>query len=300
MRSPRYTILIANRRTGAVRRLSVSRRTVAMALTVVLGLPALLALGTRGADVAELDALRAMNETLQLENDGYREATGELTEQISSLQNALGHLSDQAELDPATRRAIDQLPALVRSRATGGGLGAAAVPAVRPTEEKSPESTFGILRDLLGSLENRLASVKTRIESQQALVRATPSSWPVVGWYTSAFGTRKDPFTGQPDFHAGLDIAANRGTPVRATADGTVQTAAYQGNYGNAIVVQHGFGLSTRFGHLSGFAVRPGQQVKRGQVIGYVGSTGRATSAHLHYEILIGGQPIDPLRLLGK
>jgi murein DD-endopeptidase MepM/ murein hydrolase activator NlpD len=299
MRSPRYTILIANRRTGAIRRLTLSRRTMALALSALLGGPAMLALGTRGADVAELDALRAINDTLQIENESYREATGELTEQIASLQNALGQLSDQAELDPATRRAIENLPAVVRSRATGGGLGASRTVA-RAAEDKTPESTFGILRDLLGSLESRLASVKTRIESQQALVRATPSSWPVVGWYTSAFGTRKDPFTGLPDFHAGLDIAANRGTPVKATADGTVQSAAYQGNYGNAIVVHHGFGMSTRFGHLSGFAVRPGQQVRRGQVIGYVGSTGRATSSHLHYEILINGQPINPIRLLGK
>ena len=299
MRSPRYTILIANRRSGAVRRLTLSRRAMVLSLSALLGGPAMLALGTRGADVAELDALRAMNETLQLENESYREATGELTEQIASLQSALGQLSDQAELDPATRQAIENLPAVVRSRASGGGM-AGGRSATRPAPQKSPEGTFDILRDLLGSLESRLASVKTRIESQQALVRAAPTSWPVVGWYTSAFGTRKDPFTGQPDFHAGLDIAANRGTPVKAGADGTVESAAYQGNYGNAIVVHHGYGMATRYGHLSGFAVRPGQQVKRGQVIGYVGSTGRATSAHLHYEVLVNGQPINPLRLLGR
>ena len=117
---------------------------------------------------------------------------------------------------------------------------------------------------------------------------------------TSLFGSRKDPFTGQPDYHTGLDISADRGTPVRATADGTVESAGYQGNYGNAIVVAHGFGIGTRFGHLSQFAVRPGQKVKRGEVIGYVGATGRATSPHLHYEILINGQPINPLRILTR
>jgi murein DD-endopeptidase MepM/ murein hydrolase activator NlpD len=299
MRSPRYTILIANRRTGVIRRLTVSRRTIALTLTVLLGVPTLVALGSRGADVAELDALRAMNETLRLENDSYREATGELTAQIASLQTALGDLSDQTSLDPATRRAIEQLPAVVRSRAAGGSTSSAASP--RPADAgTTPESTFGILRDLLGSLESRLATVRSRIENEQALARATPSTWPIFGWLTSVYGTRKDPFTGRPDFHAGLDISANRGTPIRATADGTVQSAAYQGNYGNAVVIDHGYGLATRYGHMSGFRVRAGQRVRRGEVIGYVGATGRATSSHLHYEILLNGQAINPMRLLAK
>ena len=142
--------------------------------------------------------------------------------------------------------------------------------------------------------------MRSRVENQQALARATPSIWPIFGWLTSAYGTRKDPFTGRPDFHSGLDISANRGTPIRATADGTVQSAAYQGNYGNAVVIDHGFGLATRYGHMSGFRVRAGQKVKRGEVIGYVGATGRATSSHLHYEILLNGQPFNPLRLLAK
>jgi murein DD-endopeptidase MepM/ murein hydrolase activator NlpD len=302
MRSPRYTILIANRRTGVIRRLTVSRRTIALSLTVLLGVPTLVALGSRGADVAELEALRGMNDSLRLENDSYREATGELTTQISALQSALGELSREAELDPATRRAIENLPAVVRSRAAGGSPNAATGSTAAPaaTEKEVPESTFGILRDLLGSLQSRLETVRSRIESDQALARATPSLPPIAGWLTSAFGTRKDPFTGQPDFHSGIDLSANRGTPIKATADGTVQSAAYQGNYGNAVVVDHGFGLATRYGHMSGFRVRPGQKVRRGEVIGYVGSTGRATSSHLHYEILLNGQPINPLRLLAK
>jgi murein DD-endopeptidase MepM/ murein hydrolase activator NlpD len=298
MRSPRYTILIANRRTGAVRRLTVSRRTLALGLTILLGVPSLVALGSRGADVAEVEALRAMNETLQLENDSYREATGELTTQISALQMALSELSDEAELDAATRRAIEKLPAVVRSRAAGGSPSGAAAPATTTPPAQTPESTFGILRDLLGSLESRLETVRSRIENEQALARATPATWPIIGWLTSGYGSRKDPFTGRPDFHSGLDISANRGTPIKATADGTVEAAAYQGNYGNAVLIDHGFGLSTRYGHMSGFRVRAGQKVKRGEVIGYVGATGRATSSHLHYEILLNGQAINPLRLL--
>jgi murein DD-endopeptidase MepM/ murein hydrolase activator NlpD len=193
---------------------------------------------------------------------------------------------------------MDRLPAVIKSRAIGGGSDAAA--GLSAMTAGTPDSTFSILRGILGSLETGLASVKSRIENEQAFARSVPSTWPVIGWLSSSFGSRKDPFTGQADFHPGLDISANHGTPVRATADGTVELAARNGNYGNAVVVGHGFGIATRFGHLSRFAVRAGQRVKRGEVIGYVGATGRATSSHLHYEILVNGQPINPLRLLTR
>ena len=299
MRSPRYTILIANRKTGAVRRLTISRRVLGFGLTTVLFVPLILALGTRGADVATVETLRAANESLMQENESYREATGELTTQISALQTALTELGEQAQLDPATRVALEKL-ARVRPLSVGGPT-AADLRATQRTVSSTPEGTFGILRSLLGTLEDRLTSVKTQIEKQQAMARATPSIWPLVGqWtYTSAFGNRKDPFTGETAFHPGLDIAAEQGVPVHATADGTVDSAAYDGNYGKAIVISHGFTISTRYGHLSQFSVRPGQKVKRGDVIGYVGATGRVTGAHLHYEIMLGANRISPLQILG-
>jgi murein DD-endopeptidase MepM/ murein hydrolase activator NlpD len=300
MRSPRYTILIANRNTGVIRRLTLARRTAVVALAAVCLVPLLIGLGASNSDPVELESLRLANESLKLENDSYRSATGELADQISSLQSALTQLGTQAELDPAAKQALERLPAVIRSRAAGGAAvsPAAAATAVRPAE--SPDTTIGVLKGLLGAIEGRLASVRSKVEGQQALARATPSIWPLAGWLSSGFGDRKDPFDGGADFHPGLDIAADKGTPVRATADGTVESAAYNGAYGNAVVVNHGFGISTRFGHLSGFAVRPGQAVRRGEVVGYVGSTGRATSAHLHYEILLNGQQINPLRLLAK
>jgi murein DD-endopeptidase MepM/ murein hydrolase activator NlpD len=294
--------LIANRNSGAVRRLTLSRRALLIGAGVLVSLPIVAALALVGMGVArqaEHESLIAQTETLQLENESYRAATGELASQISSLQLALAELGEQAELDPATREALDRLPAVVKSRAAGGEVRVA--PISRTTRSGgSPERTFGLLRDLLGSLESSLSAVKNTIEHQQSLGRATPSMWPIVGYLSSLFGPRRDPFTGGPDFHAGLDISADRGTPVRATADGTVEQASYYGNYGNSILLRHGFGLSTRFGHLSGYAVRVGQQVRRGDVIGYVGATGRATSTHLHYEILINDQPINPLRLLTR
>jgi murein DD-endopeptidase MepM/ murein hydrolase activator NlpD len=301
MKSPRYTILIANRNTGAVRRMSIARRTAVLVLAGLAAVPLLIGLGASTTDPAELEALRLANENLRIENDSYRSATGELAEQIASLQNALTELGQQAELDPAARQALQKLPAVIRSRATGGAAPLLSAPAAASGDPSaSPASTFGVLKNLLTTLESRLASVKDKVESEQALARATPSIWPLAGWLSSGFGQRKAPFDGSPDFHAGLDIATDRGTPVRATADGTVQSAGYNGSYGNSVLLDHGFGIGTRFGHMSRLVVHTGDHVHRGDVIGYVGSTGRSTGAHLHYEILLNGQPINPLRLLAR
>jgi murein DD-endopeptidase MepM/ murein hydrolase activator NlpD len=162
----------------------------------------------------------------------------------------------------------------------------------------SPEDTFGVLRNLLQGLENRLSYVRRDVERQEALAGATPSIWPTYGWLTGTFGGRPDPFTGEPAFHQGLDIATEKGRAVYATANATVDSASYTAEYGNLIVLRHDFGLTTRYGHLSKFSVKPGASVRRGDVIGYVGSTGRSTGAHLHYEILANGKLINPLRLL--
>jgi murein DD-endopeptidase MepM/ murein hydrolase activator NlpD len=296
MKSPRYTVLIANGSTGAMRRFTLSKRAAITALLGVVTLPLLIGLGASNVNPVEFEALRQSNESLRLENESYRAATGELADQIASLQGALTQLGEQAELDPTAREALSRLPAVIRSRAMGGGA-AARVPRMVAS---SPDSTFGMLKSLLGAVEGRLESLKTTVERQQALARSVPSIWPLAGWLSSTYGRRPDPFDGSTDFHQGLDIAADRGTPVRATADGRVDSAGYSGNYGNQVLVDHGFGIGTRFGHLSKVAVRAGQSVRRGEIVGYVGATGRATSPHLHYEILLNGQPINPLRLLAR
>lgn len=115
---------------------------------------------------------------------------------------------------------------------------------------------------------------------------------------TSNFGYRKDPFHGGSKFHAGMDFGAATGTPVYATGDGYIRRARWAGGYGNLVEVEHGFGYQSRFGHLSKILVGEGQFVKRGQMIGLVGSTGRSTGPHLHYEVRINGQPQQPANFL--
>jgi murein DD-endopeptidase MepM/ murein hydrolase activator NlpD len=125
-----------------------------------------------------------------------------------------------------------------------------------------------------------------------------PSLWPVMGRITSSFGERQDPFNGEGAFHAGIDIATAFGTPVRAPADGVVLKAGRGEGFGREIVIDHGSGIKTLYGHLSGFAVTAGERVRRGQVIGYLGDSGRSTGPHLHYEVLIHDAPVNPHKYL--
>lgn len=127
-----------------------------------------------------------------------------------------------------------------------------------------------------------------------------PSMWPIMGPITSGFGQREDPVTGngEGEFHTGVDISSPNGTPIRATADGVVKSAAMQNGYGREVVVDHGHGIETLYGHMSGFAVVAGQNVIRGQVIGYVGHSGRTTGSHLHYEVRIRNAPVNPHKYL--
>jgi murein DD-endopeptidase MepM/ murein hydrolase activator NlpD len=295
--SRRYSIVVADRRSGVVRRFTISLWPTIGTVMAVFALPVLVGLGARWSARSEIMDLERTNVALQLENASYRNATGELAGQVSSLQKAIDQLGVQAAVDPDANRAMEHLPPVVKSRAMGGAVGAAAAPALGGM---FADTTFGALRDILGAIENRLDLVRSGVERRQALAAATPSIWPVIGWLSSPFGNRRDPFTGGPDFHPGLDISADYGEPVHATADGVVATAGPNGNYGNLVEVDHGFGITTRYGHLSRFGVTAGQAVHRGEVIGYVGSTGRSTSAHLHYEILLNGKLTNPMKLLAE
>jgi murein DD-endopeptidase MepM/ murein hydrolase activator NlpD len=292
--------MIADRSSGVMRQVTVSLRATVAVVVSVMTLPVLIGLGAKWSSRSEIDQLRVSNSSLTVENGSYRAATGELTAQIQSLESVIEDLGSRATLDPAQARAMAKLPAIVKTRAAGGANVAAspAMTQIATAALTSPEDTFGVLRDLLQGLESRLRYVRRDVERREALASSTPSIWPAHGWLTGTFGGRSDPFSGEPAFHQGLDISTDKGQPVFATADGSVESATYTGDYGNLVVLRHGFGLSTRYGHMSGFNVKQGETVKRGAVIGFVGSTGRATGSHLHYEILVNGKLINPLQLL--
>ncbi|TAN43128.1 MAG: M23 family metallopeptidase [Nitrospirae bacterium] len=143
-----------------------------------------------------------------------------------------------------------------------------------------------------------VGEIKDFLSQQKDLYMATPVGWPVEGHITSPYGDRVHPRSGEPDFHSGIDIASEPGNSVRATADGIVSFSGWSGGGGNLVVLEHGFGYSTYYAHNKMVVVRVGQKVKRGELVGYVGSTGNSTGPHLHYEVWREGKVLNPMKYI--
>jgi murein DD-endopeptidase MepM/ murein hydrolase activator NlpD len=163
---------------------------------------------------------------------------------------------------------------------------------IHPSVEETIE-TYNFLRSA------NISDILHRYQHQWQ-VNTQPSLWPLNGVLRSSYGGRLDPFSGEGAFHKGVDLAVRKGTPVHVTADGVVQRAEWSGGYGKLIVIDHGNGVETYYAHLSSFMVVPGLEVRRGQVIALSGGTGHATGPHLHYEVRLGGVPVNPYKYLAK
>jgi murein DD-endopeptidase MepM/ murein hydrolase activator NlpD len=148
------------------------------------------------------------------------------------------------------------------------------------------------------SREESLSEIEKLLQSKRVMLLHTPSIWPVMGWVTSGFGFRTNPFTGLNQMHEGLDISNRVGTPVLATADGIVLNTENDFAYGKTLTISHGFGMISRYAHLNKILVRNGQKVKRGDKVGEVGMTGKTTGPHLHYEVRVNGIPANPMRYI--
>ena len=298
----RYSFIVANRSTGVVHRFGLSfrpKRVLALLVALPLGWAAHAAwLDGSRFDVAEWlssprwtvnDRLRSFNALLQAELDQYDTSAVDLSRRVASLQLVVGALRDQALIDPDLRQAMANVAEVDRSRAAA---------TLRAVVRTAPTETLDLLRDLLDVLESELGTARDRILLRQDVAAATPFNLPAAGRISSGYGYRRDPFTGERAFHPAIDISTGHGQPVRATADGRVAEAGWNGNLGRMIEIDHGFGLQTLYGHLSDFAITAGEQVERGQVIGYAGATGRTTGSHVHYEVLVGSRRMNPLRLV--
>jgi len=150
------------------------------------------------------------------------------------------------------------------------------------------------LKDQIKLTMESVGEIKDYLSEQKDLYLATPKGWPVAGRISSPYGYREHPQTGLQDFHSGMDIASDPGTPVKATADGIVSFSGWSGGSGNLVALEHGLGFSTYYAHNRLVIVKAGQKVKRGDILGYVGSTGNSTGPHLHYEIWKEGRPLNP------
>lgn len=295
MLSTRYSIVIANRRTGVVRRFTVSLRPLAVAVTVLCAIPLLAAVGASRKAAWQRATLAMQVSALEAENESIKAAAGALTNQITTLQTVVDDLSRLAPTREE-QTAMARLPRRLRDQALGGlspdaARLALAGPSIGP-------DAVGVVRQMLSALESSLQTARPRLEQQVAIARATPAIWPALGPLSSPFGSRRDPFTLAASLHPGIDLDVDHGAPVHATADGVVTEARYHPEYGNLVIVSHGFGIETRYAHLSRLLVRPGTSITRGHVVGHAGSTGRSTGTHLHYEVWIDGRPVNPLHYL--
>ncbi|HWZ75300.1 MAG TPA: M23 family metallopeptidase [Candidatus Sulfotelmatobacter sp.] len=180
---------------------------------------------------------------------------------------------------------------------------------VNATSEQIQDAEVSSSLDQLHALRTSALTGATMVGLTMGLTRnvttadwikanSAPNLWPVEGQVTGSFGERIDPFNGEGAFHSGVDIGSSYGHPIVAPADGVVTVTDTMGGYGKTIMIDHGSGISTRYGHLSGFAVTAGQHVQRGDIIGYVGESGRSTGPHLHYEVRINDTPVNPYKYL--
>jgi murein DD-endopeptidase MepM/ murein hydrolase activator NlpD len=174
------------------------------------------------------------------------------------------------------------------------GIGGPATPVERVPAHLSPRDELDRLADSIGEETQNLKMLDTLMARAGKMLAALPSRWPVRGGVNSEYGTRFSPWTKAPEFHAGMDIRAERGTPVHAPASGTVSVAGSHAEYGLTVILDHGNDIRSIYGHLSRVGVTLGQRVERGAQIGLTGNTGRSSGPHLHYEVLVKGQAVNP------
>ena len=282
------TIIFVPHARAKFRKLKVSHRLLFSVLSVVTSSLCLstffsVQYFTSLSQTHELSKLRRENRELQTANEGFSKSVESLRTQLRTVEDRTHKLAIVAGIT-----SLDE-------GSQGGGVGG-----LRPAD--LGENPFRDDVDKM-SLRSRqinkdLSVLEQKFVAQSQLLSSTPSIAPVHGILTDGFGGRSDPFTGEQGTHNAIDISSAVGQAVRAPADGIVVKSEWANGYGNVIYLSHGYGFSTRYGHLSSFAVRPGARVKRGDIIGYVGSTGRSTGPHLHYEVRLNNNAVNPLEYI--
>jgi murein DD-endopeptidase MepM/ murein hydrolase activator NlpD len=254
-------------------------------LAVVGGITVIAAVGSYSRmlwKVGDYNSLRRQQDTLQRQYKQLQSSVVSTDQRLDSLQSLATEV--------AMTYGIMRLP---QSPFTGDNA-----PAETDTAFNRSIAQFQFLERNAASVALVNAGMQLMPEATLAGSEFTPSLWPVIGHLTAGFGERLDPFSGEGAFHTGVDISSQYGTAVRAAADGVVTGAEEHVGYGRLVVLDHGYGVTTFYGHLSAFNVTVGQHVNRGDVIGYVGVSGRTTGPHVHYEVRINGAPVNPMRYL--
>lgn len=281
MREPYFVVVLAHSIHGRIRRIHIPQQVLyGVLLLAALGAFTLVGVVTSYArmvwKVANYNELRKEAELARERYTNLQKQFKQTTQQLAALQIFATEVSNAYGI----KRRLEGPPDI----AGEGSL----LPTFQETLE---EYNF---------LKTANISKFNRVYPRTWQVNVIPDLWPVDGRLMGPFGRRSDPFSGHQAFHAGVDISAPVGTPVRATADGIVVNASWSGGYGRLVVIDHGRGVQTYYAHLSRIDVIAGQEIRRGEIIGALGASGRATAPHLHYEVRLGGSPVNPYKFLAR
>lgn len=283
--SKRFSIMIIPENGEKIRRFKVHRGVAGFAISFVMIFVTLLfyfvySYTQLQFESSELFRLRVVNN--QQRNE------------LQRLENDIGMMRDELAALAETEARVRQLAALGNSPdavpvAVGGIPESTEIDGLDAIEQRISQLQIAI--DLRRQSQEE---VRNLLNDKVSVSRATPSGWPTKGWITSYFGMRQIPDGTGRRIHQGIDVAANTGTPIFATADGVVARVEYSGGYGKTVVLDHGYGYRTLYAHNSRILVKRGSRIQRGDKIAEVGNTGRSTGPHVHYEVQLNGVPIDP------
>lgn len=287
MKGKSYTFFIAATTAGAFRKVRIPAYALhlVVALAIVGGVTVLAAVSSYSRmlwKVGNYNALRHEQDTLKRQYNQLQATVKDTNQRLDSLQSL------------ATEVAMSY--GVMRFRPAPFVFSDAPLPAEEVFEQSIEQ--FNFLKKNAAAVAISGGGLRLMPASSFADASFTPSLWPVIGHITGSFGERLDPFSGEGAFHAGVDISAEYGQPIHAAADGVVTAAENRVGYGRLVIVDHGFGFSSWYGHLSAFATVAGSRIKRGQAIGYAGISGRSTGPHVHYEVRLNGAPVNPWRFL--
>jgi murein DD-endopeptidase MepM/ murein hydrolase activator NlpD len=285
-----YTIIIVPHAKTTLRKFQITNRSLSYVL-ISLAMFVLVCFGTMFQYVKLFRSAREV-QTLKNENQQLRaslERSQLLTQKLNRKISFLSELSQKLKVIAG----LPQTEMVVRAEPVRLGLGGVSM---NPTPTGAPDPfRLHSLEQRAQYLEKSFSVLNEFFQQKSMQLAFTPSILPTQGFISSVFGMRRNPFTDAPDFHEGLDISNEIGTPVVSTADGIVTFTGNKGNYGQVIEVRHDSEFSTVYGHLDRILVHPGQKVRRWEKIGILGNSGKSTGPHLHYEVHVGEQPVNPI-----
>lgn len=300
MAAKKITVLFLPEGTRRVRQIEISKALLVLLPLFLLSGALLLAAVIRDYLVIKKDLPRLAH--LYKENKQQKEQLIALAREMDSVGKSLAELK---KLDHRLRTMVNLETRDDHTQFLGIGGSEPAVVSQSPQSEKAQRRLVRMMHQSLGNIRDEISLQKTEklelskfLDTQKSILGCTPSIWPTRGWVSSTFGHRVSPFTNEREFHSGLDISNRTHAPIVSPADGIVAEAGTDYGYGRILLINHGYGLKTKYAHLDKTLVKVGQRVKRGQQIATVGSSGRTTGPHLHYEVHLNGVPVDPLRYI--